>query len=251
MEPFTIDKLDNDELLAEALVILDSVDVDQLGSVAIASTLENLEAPEEKAAADDLLKTAIEAVDATFTRNLPEQKMSTTVEKHQIDECADVDNQPSRAPLHVMTAANNIDNATPKRTRNGGGRTRLREQLIQLRSVVQKMESYLETLRSPRSPRLDTQAEFGEDKESVRNLVGDENDNSKQNVPESASEVTDEAAVWRNIAMQQFRARRQAEQQNAELRANLAAQIRLSKQVENLLQAQPPHPVSRILILPD
>lgn len=232
MESIAFDMVDNDELLAEALVILDSIDVDRLGTATPESTHVDLEMPDESAAAADLLNTAIEAVHAAFPdkekrsveaapRTGKEEKPVLPAQRHSNQEVP-------RDPLFVLTTTESTDHTSPRRLRSGGGRTRMREQLIQLRSVVQKMEAHLDTLRSPRSPRFESCAEFA-DEEAAR-------------TKEDGKEVSDEAAVWRNIAMQQFRARRKAEQQNGELRKSLAAQIKLSKQVENLLQAHPPHP---------
>ncbi|KAL3670110.1 hypothetical protein V7S43_004426 [Phytophthora oleae] len=233
--------VDNDELLAEALVILDSINVDRLGTATPESTHVNLEMPDESAAATDLLNTAIEAVHAAFPergkrsmeaapRKRKEEKSASPAQPHgNQEESADTNGRLPRDPLFVLTTTDSMEHTLPRRPRSGGGRTRMREQLIQLRSVVQKMETHLETLRSPRSPRFESCAEYVDDTEAVQ-------------TQEDCKEVSDEAAVWRNIAMQQFRARRKAEQQNGELRESLAAQIELSKQVENLLQAQPPHP---------
>ncbi|ETP41098.1 hypothetical protein F442_11688 [Phytophthora nicotianae P10297] len=258
MEPLNFDIVDNDELLAEALAILDSIDVNRLGAAAPESPRVAQEIPDEKAAADDLLKTAIEAVHAAFSHNglnssrvptattmLQEHKPIAPEQLHDNqDEIPNVNHQLTRSPLRVQTETGSTEAMAPTSQSSGGGRIRMREQLIQLRLVVQKMENHLETLRSPRSPRFGTHANYLENEEVVRNRVVDENDRNRKNVPEHGSDITAEAAVWRNIAMQQFRARRKAEQQNVELRKNLATQIQLSKQVEDLLQAQPPHPVS-------
>ncbi|OWZ16647.1 hypothetical protein PHMEG_0009534 [Phytophthora megakarya] len=107
----------------------------------------------------------------------------------------------------------------------GRGRMRIREQLIQLRSVVKQMETHLETLKSPTSPRVRVCADS--DLTAVAN----------------ASHV-DDGSVWKDIAMEQFRARRKAELHNVQLRENLSASILLSERVKKLLQSQNPHPVS-------
>ncbi|KAK1941179.1 hypothetical protein P3T76_007045 [Phytophthora citrophthora] len=95
----------------------------------------------------------------------------------------------------------------------GRRRIRMREQLIQLRSVVKKMETHLETLKRPDSSR--SEGDMQSEKETL---------------------------TWRNIALEQFQARREAEFQNAQLRDNLLASIQLSERVKNLLNLQ--HSVS-------
>ncbi|KAK1941178.1 hypothetical protein P3T76_007044 [Phytophthora citrophthora] len=234
MESLVFDVVDNDELLAEALVILDSIDVDRLGTDTPESTHVDLTMPDESAAAADLLNTAIEAVHTAFPDKEKRpvklaQKAGKEEEPVLLGQRHSNQKLP-RDPLFVLTTTESTEYTSPRRPSSGGGRTRMREQLIQLRSVVQKMEAHLETLRSPRSPRF----------EDCREYVDEE----AAQTQEGCKEMSDEAAAWRNIAMQQFRARRKAEQQNSELRESLAAQLELSKQVETLLQAQPPHPVS-------
>ncbi|KAH7482155.1 hypothetical protein KRP22_009846 [Phytophthora ramorum] len=239
--------VDDDELMEEALAILDSVDIERLGASDSSATLFLQEVPSESAVADHLLETAVQAVQEVFSQNgCSDSTKASTADKsgqlHGNQENGVVSSD--HDALRVLPVASTTGNATPRSRRRGGGRMRMREQLIQLRSVVQKMESHLETLKSPRSPRLSIRAESFEDVETATNLPA-ENDDA--NVSGPASEVTDEATVWRNIAMQQFRARRLAEQQNAELRENLGAQLQLSKQVENLLQAQQPRSNSLVV----
>ncbi|EGZ22729.1 hypothetical protein PHYSODRAFT_299877 [Phytophthora sojae] len=252
MELPSLSIVNDEELMDEALAILDSVDIERLGASAPepALTLPEEEATQQDAA-DDLLKTAIQAVHAAYPEHgephdnfkshsksfesksrVPEQpdKAATTCQDGNNQQEADGGSSlpmPVRGPLRIYTTV--VEKQAP-RPRSGGGRTRMREQLIQLRSVVQKMEHHLETLRSPRSPRF---TEFLEDNEA------DEKGSKR-----AADDISGDAAVWRNIAMQQFHARRKAEKQNAELRESLEAQIQLSKQVEDLIQAHQTDPVS-------
>ncbi|GMF39519.1 unnamed protein product [Phytophthora fragariaefolia] len=244
MELPSLSIVDDEELMEEALAILDSVDIERLGASALVPTrtLPEPRAGQHATATDeDLLKTAIQAVHAAYPQHGQQQlNNSKSPNQQQKTATTNQDERGSARPaLHVSTAAASTGNIKPVSRRNSGGRTRMREQLIQLRSVVQKMENHLETLRSPRSPRfIDTT-----DKSDVV-LVTDENDSTRINGKTSETDISDDAAVWRNIAMQQFHARRKAEQQNVELRESLEAQIQLSKQVESLLQAHPMDPVS-------
>ncbi|KAJ8523620.1 hypothetical protein ON010_g17498 [Phytophthora cinnamomi] len=247
MELPSLSIVNDEELMEEALAILDSVDIERLGASSSRACSSLPEASiEQDAAADDLLKTAIQAVHAAYpqqggpqndsksyeSKSQRHDEVEKTITPGAHDNSQQGTDPPKRTPLQIYTAVASTEKKTPRSRRSGGGRTRMREQLIQLRSVVQKMEHHLNTLRSPRSPRF---RERIEDREAA--LAADENDSRGVNGAERTSESSGDAAVWRNIAMQQFRARRKAEQQNAKLRESLEAQIQLSKQVENLLEA--------------
>jgi hypothetical protein len=228
MEPPAFDLIDDDELMEEALAILDSVDIDHFGGASLSGQPAQ-DSPSDQAAADALLQTAVQAVQAVFPHDnkQPPASEGAALPKQKYDVHSAIQAKPAATSRNGPIIGTN--RATPRSRGQGGGRTRMREQLIQLRAVVQKM------LRSPRSSRFSGQTE---DSDAV---PGNENDSSLGN---EAGGSTDEAAAWRKIAIQQFHARRHAEQQNAELRESLATQMQLSKQVENLLQGQQPHPVS-------
>ncbi|KAE9030476.1 hypothetical protein PR003_g10112 [Phytophthora rubi] len=225
----------DEDLMEEALLILDSVDIERLGAPAPES------APSETAA-EDLLRTAIEAVDAAYPQhgkqanNLKSNELEP--QGHGLEEkTPKAGRYANNQHEHFGSGDHPVQNARKKTP----PRRRMREQLIQLRSVAQKMENHLETLRSPRSPRFSTRAEYMEERDAVKEFPSDES-----NIGRDELESSIEATAWRSIAMQQFHARRNAEKQNAELRENLETQIQLSKQVENLLQAHQTDPVRAV-----
>ncbi|KAG1712986.1 hypothetical protein DVH05_000716 [Phytophthora capsici] len=134
MESIAFDVVDNDELLAEALVILDSIDVDRLGTATLESTHVDLEMPDESATAADLLNTTIEAVQAAFPdkekrsveaapRTGKEEKPVLPAQRHSNQEVP-------REPLFVLTTTESTDHTSPRRLRSGGGRTRMREHVV-------------------------------------------------------------------------------------------------------------------------
>lgn len=215
----------DDKLIEEALAIIETIDFESLSHVISASP------PTTPSADDDLLLEAIHAVRAAFPQNnmlanghQPPRLQTARAQQHDQQ-----DQDETANTLQVLIAeANDAERPSP----GSKGRRRVREQLIKLREVVKKMESHLATLRSP-SSRLE---ELENDETNA--FWADENDSTNAN---ALSDTADEADLWRNIAIQQFRARRRAEHQNAELRDNLATQIRLAKQVETLLQMQQQH----------
>ncbi|GMF39524.1 unnamed protein product [Phytophthora fragariaefolia] len=200
----------DDELLQEALAVLDGVDIEDLD---VLTTLVAEEPADTSDHSDSMLKVIVNA-NPSSTLKGPGAEIQRPYQTHGNLRGNNVFHTLSRK----MTA-----------TGRGQGRIRLREQIIQLRSVVRQMETHLETLKSPTSPRFNTHA--------VKNEVGIIG--AKSDEPNGADEQT---AAWRAIAMQQFYDRRKAEQQNALLRENLTTQIRLAKQLKALL-----HPVSCFL----
>lgn len=99
-------------------------------------------------------------------------------------------------------------------------RGRKREQLIQLRAVVQALEGRVLQLRQANLMR------------SAAN----------QAIPVSAqaSPAANDARMWQQIAERQYEARRKVEQENARLRASLQAQIEVARRLERLLKKQQP-----------
>lgn len=220
----------DDKLIEEALAIIETIDFEALSHVISASP------PTTSSADDDLLLEAIHAVQAAFPHNnmlanghQPPRLQTARARQAVGQQRGQQDQDGTENTLQVLIAeANDAERPSP----GSKGRRRVREQLIKLREVVRKMESHLASLKSP-SSRLE---ELENDEANA--FWADENDSNNVNAP---SDAADEADLWRNIAIQQFRARRRAEHQNAELRDNLATQIRLAKQVETLLQMQQQH----------
>ncbi|KAL3670111.1 hypothetical protein V7S43_004427 [Phytophthora oleae] len=186
--------IDDDEFLNEALAILDNL-ADEHFSLPL------LKLEEDSAVAvGDLLDAAFQ----TFNEDgRPENRLKPSTDQEKSSIPAGIQNK----DCSIMV--NNADAASA--TQPQGRRIRMREQLIQLRSVVKKMEIHLETLKRPDSSRF-----------------------------EDASQSKSEAIVWRGVAMEQFQARREAELHNAQLRDNLLASIQLSERVKSLLKLQHP-----------
>ncbi|KAG1712991.1 hypothetical protein DVH05_000721 [Phytophthora capsici] len=179
--------IDDDGFLNEALTILDN----------LADEHFSLKLEEDSVAVGDFLDAAIETFnDDDYSENTAKaHKQSTTRAGNQSNNIlVDAD---AAAAIHPQ----------------GRRRIRMREQLIQLRSVVKKLETHLETLQRPDSSRF-----------------------------EDAMQSGNETIAWRNIALEQFQARREAELHNAQLRDKLLASIQLSDRVKNLLRLQ--HSVS-------
>lgn len=102
------------------------------------------------------------------------------------------------------------------------GRGRQREQLIHLRTVVQKLENELHRLQQTAlirsSVSCDAASSVGID---LHSEVGS-------------------ASVWRQVAERQYEERRRVEQENTRLRASLQTQIEVARRLEKLLKRHPP-----------
>lgn len=105
-------------------------------------------------------------------------------------------------------------------------RGRKREQLIQLRAIVQALEGRLVQLRQANLMR------------SAANQV--DPTSGKGDRSSAANAATHDARVWQQIAERQYEARRRVEQENARLRASLQAQIEVARRLERLLKRQQP-----------
>ncbi|KAJ8530580.1 hypothetical protein ON010_g14330 [Phytophthora cinnamomi] len=203
--------IDDDAFLVEVLEILNRFDPE--------SPLPAIVDGESRSGEGDLLRAVIQ--DQEDNQHSTSTTPRVTIQGQDEESSARYTDNPNEHGPAVASS-------TEKQTRgNRRGRMYMREKLIQLRSVVQKMESYLETLRSPRL------GGFAGIRAELSTM--DEYKSSEINVHAS------EAKVWRTIAMDQFHARRMAEQQNAQLREALATQVRLSKQLKTLLESQQPH----------
>lgn len=179
--------IDDDGFLNEALTILDNL-ADEHFSLKLEQ-----DSDATTVAVGDFLDAAIETFnDDVYPENTAKaHKQSTTRAGNQSNSIlVDAD---AAAAIHPQ----------------GRRRIRMREQLIQLRSVVKKLETHLETLQCPDSSRF-----------------------------EDAMQSGNGTIAWRNIALEQFQARREAELHNAQLRDKLLASIQLSDRVKNLLRLQ-------------
>ncbi|RLN26566.1 hypothetical protein BBJ28_00014984 [Nothophytophthora sp. Chile5] len=117
----------------------------------------------------------------------------------------------------------------PSTPRRGGGR--VRDRVIHLRSVAQKLERQLNSLKDHVRPAV-TEAQ----------VVVDENDGNTANCFPAAADP-EGATSWRQLATTQYAARCQAEQENTRLRESMEHQIRVARRLERLLQRQLPDPV--------
>ncbi|EGZ22733.1 hypothetical protein PHYSODRAFT_299880 [Phytophthora sojae] len=220
MDPVVFTTLNDDELLQEALAVLDSFDSGELDVLTPFIV-------EEDAADDNLLKAALDVLEDPVSA-MPVQGQETESKPH-----------PHGSPQSVSSphSADVVEKVTPSGRGRGQGRVRLREQLIQLRSVVRQMEAHLESLKSPTSPRFNSCADPRQGE--TEPVTADESSCSQTWSLDAAGDGDSRTTAWRAVAMQEFFGRRKAEQQNAQLRENLATQIRLSKQLRTLLQSQP------------
>ncbi|RLN26568.1 hypothetical protein BBJ28_00014982 [Nothophytophthora sp. Chile5] len=147
------------------------------------------------------------------------------------------------AQLLTTTGSTALEPAnTPRR---GGGRAR--EQLIHLRGVAQTLETQLEDLKA--WSRSATAPQMGDaNHESTALVPADENKSEHSNMVATAPLIADGMVLWREIAVRQYAARCRAENENAQLKQSLEAQIRVARRLENLLKGHHADPVSCVQV---
>ncbi|ETL89883.1 hypothetical protein L917_11265 [Phytophthora nicotianae] len=194
--------IDDEEFMSEIITILNSFDNDYLVLL-----------PEDTASIERLSQVDSESfVSMTAPEREREEKSSFSGTQGQ-----------GALAVNEQLEPDTIEKRSPTIRGRSRGRFRIREQLIQLRAVVKKMENHLETLKNP--------------PESLHFDSCDDN----QSIMARSEKQAKVNTVWRSIATEQFRARRKAEVHNAQLRENLWASIQLSEQVKKLLQDQQAH----------
>ncbi|GMF28397.1 unnamed protein product [Phytophthora lilii] len=116
---------------------------------------------------------------------------------------------------------------------------RVRERVIRLREVVNQLECQLRELNGRCCPALSQSDDKREIESNNENQVGSLN---------STDEVGGDVVTWRQIAMRQYEARRQAEKENSSLRERIEEQVRVAKRLERLICGQIPEQVRKIML---
>lgn len=135
----------------------------------------------------------------------------------------------SGAVRQRSTALDSIDVILNQRM----GRGRAREQLIQLRAVVQALEARLVQLQQ------ETMLRVMMNQPGAAFPIGNAgNVHSQQS---SAASPGGDVEMWRQIAERQYEARRRVEEENARLRSSLQSQIEVARRLERILKKRQPN----------